>query len=68
MAMKEAERRHVFQLKAVEERLVTEKTMWQENYTQRQETTFFAREREMRDSLRQERDKVSRSIAFGNII
>ena len=49
------------QLRTVEERLGTEKTAWQENFTRRQETTFLAREREMRESLRQERDKVGYS-------
>ena len=57
-AVEEAERRHSSQLRAVEERLATEREAWQENYTRRQETTFLAREREMRESLRKERDKV----------
>lgn len=56
--MEEAERRHSSQLKAVEERLSTEREAWQENFTRKQETTFLSREREMRESLRQERDKV----------
>ena len=58
MTLEEAERRHGCQLRAVEERLATERDAWQENYTRRQETVFLAREREMRESLRQERDKV----------
>ena len=56
--MAEAERRHGSQMRAVEERVATERTAWQENFTRRQESTFLAREREMRESLRQERDKV----------
>lgn len=57
-AVEEAERRHSSQLKAVEERLSTEREAWQENFTRKQETTLLSREREMRESLRQERDKV----------
>ena len=58
--MAEAERRHKSQLRAVEERLGAEREAWQENFTRKQETAFLAREREMRESLRQERDKVGR--------
>lgn len=56
--LEEAERRHGSQLRSLEERLVTERQAWQENYTRRQEAAFLTREREMRESLRQERDKV----------
>ena len=57
-AMEEAERRHGSQLRSLEEKMATERQAWQENFSRRQETTFLAREREMRESLRQERDKV----------
>ena len=56
--MEETERRHGSQLKSLEERMTTERGAWQENYTRRQETAFLAREREMRERLRLERDKV----------
>ena len=57
-AKEEAERRHASQLRALEERMATERQTWQESFTRRQENALLAREREMRESLRQERDKV----------
>lgn len=63
--MEEAERRHSSQLKSVEERLSTEREAWRENFTRKQETTFLSREREMRESLRQERDKVRLECIVG---
>ena len=57
-AMEEVERRHGVQLRSLEERLTAEREAWQENYTRRQETALLTREREMRESLRLERDKV----------
>lgn len=66
--MEEAERRHSSQLKSVEERLSTEREAWQENFTRKQETTFLSREREMRESLRQERDKVRLECTTGVIL
>ena len=56
--LEEKERRHGSELRALEERLAAEKEAWQENVTRRQETAILAREREMREALRQERDKV----------
>ena len=54
----EMERSHATQLQTLVERMATEKEAWQENITRKQETALMAKEREMRDTLRQERDKV----------
>ena len=56
------QRRHSSELREQRERLELEKQAWEENILKRQDTTMMTREREMREQLRQERDKVKTSI------
>ena len=52
------ERRQRAELKSLEERLGVEKEAWQENFLRRQETALLTKERELREAVRKERDKV----------
>ena len=52
------QRRHSIELREQRERLELERQAWEENLLKRQETSMMTREREMKEQLRQERDKV----------
>ncbi|XP_062502627.1 centrosomal protein of 131 kDa-like [Corticium candelabrum] len=56
-ALEELERRHKSELRELNERLTIEKTAWQENMIKKQDDIFATRERELRESMRKERDK-----------
>ncbi|KAM9716461.1 centrosomal protein of 131 kDa isoform 2-T3 [Menidia menidia] len=53
----EQERRHQMEMKALQERLEIERQTWEENYRKKEEAWMLARERELKDELRRERDK-----------
>ncbi|XP_034715878.1 centrosomal protein of 131 kDa isoform X4 [Etheostoma cragini] len=53
----EQERRHQVEMKALQERLDIEKQTWEENYKRKEEAWLLSRERELKEELRQERDK-----------
>ena len=53
------QRRHSSELREQRERMELEKQAWEENILKRQDTAMMTREREMREQLRQERDKVN---------
>ncbi len=42
----------------MDERLVAERQIWEENLTKKQEADMMTKERELRRTLREERDKV----------
>ena len=44
-------------MKELEERLKIEKQSWEENYMKKQETVLVAKERELREQVRRDRDK-----------
>ena len=54
----EMERRHNCDIKDLQERSKVEKQTWEENLLRRQEANALSKEREIRDQLRKERDKV----------
>ncbi|XP_033095874.1 centrosomal protein of 131 kDa-like isoform X2 [Anneissia japonica] len=56
-AREEQERRHVTEVRELEERLKLEKEAWVENYMKKQETLLLSKERELREHVRQDRDK-----------
>ena len=56
--LEELQRRHSSELKEVRERMEVEKQAWEESILKRQEAALMAKERELREQLRQERDKV----------
>ena len=56
--LEEMQRRHSSELREQRERMELEKQAWEENILKRQDTAMMTREREMREQLRQERDKV----------
>lgn len=58
--LEELERRHLSELREVRERTEVERQAWEENILKRQESALMAKERELREQLRQERDKVQR--------
>ncbi|KAM6896924.1 centrosomal protein of 131 kDa [Xenentodon cancila] len=59
----EQERRHQMEMKALQERLDIEKQTWEESYKTREEAWMLSRERELKEELRQERDKeIQRAI------
>lgn len=60
--LEEMQRRHSSELREQRERMELEKQAWEENILKRQDTTMMTREREMREQLRQERDKVNTTI------
>lgn len=45
------------ELEELRERLATEKEAWEQNYLKKQEGWMVGKEREVRESLRQERDR-----------
>ncbi|XP_077979762.1 centrosomal protein of 131 kDa-like [Glandiceps talaboti] len=53
----EAERRHMSEVRDLEERLKVEKQAWEENYMKKQETWLLSKERELKDNVRRDRDK-----------
>ncbi|XP_061160346.1 centrosomal protein of 131 kDa isoform X2 [Syngnathus typhle] len=53
----EQERRHQAELKKLQERFAQEKTGWEEEYRKKQEAGLLRHERQLREELRQERDK-----------
>ncbi|NXW57190.1 CP131 protein, partial [Eurystomus gularis] len=53
----EQERRHQAEMKMLKERLEMEKQAWEASYVKKEEAWLLARERELREELRQERDK-----------
>ncbi|KAJ8038079.1 hypothetical protein HOLleu_19055 [Holothuria leucospilota] len=56
-ARDEQERRHKTEVKDMEERLRIEKESWEENYMKKQETTLMSKERELKEKVREERDR-----------
>jgi hypothetical protein len=65
--LEEMQRRHSSELREQRERMDVEKQAWEENILKRQDTAMMTREREMREQLRQERDKVKRSFFLFNV-
>ena len=65
-AFGESERRRASELREVRERAELERQAWEENLLRKQEATLLARERELRETLRRERDKVWR--VYSNLI
>ena len=61
--LEEMQRRHASELREQRERMELEKQAWEENILKRQDTTMMTREREMREQLRQERDKVKTTLS-----
>ena len=55
----EIERRHGCEVKDLTERSKVEKQAWEENMIKKQEVEMLGKEREMREQLRKERDKVT---------
>lgn len=53
----EQERRHQVEMKALLERLEIEKQTWEENYMKKEEVWLLTRERELKEEVRQGRDK-----------
>ncbi|XP_036427894.1 centrosomal protein of 131 kDa isoform X2 [Colossoma macropomum] len=53
----EQERRHQVEMKALRERLEIEKQTWEENYMKKEEAWLLSRERELKEEVRQGRDK-----------
>ncbi|XP_077406756.1 centrosomal protein of 131 kDa isoform X2 [Vanacampus margaritifer] len=53
----EQERRHQAELKKLQERFDQEKMSWEEEYRKKQEAGLLRHERQLREELRQERDK-----------
>ncbi|XP_037133954.1 centrosomal protein of 131 kDa isoform X2 [Syngnathus acus] len=53
----EQERRHQAELKKLQERFAQEKMGWEEEYRKKQEAGLLRHERQLREELRQERDK-----------
>ncbi|XP_053495905.1 centrosomal protein of 131 kDa isoform X4 [Ictalurus furcatus] len=53
----EQERRHQVEMKALQERLEIEKQTWEENYMKKEEVWLLTRERELKEEVRQGRDK-----------
>ncbi|XP_056152829.1 centrosomal protein of 131 kDa isoform X2 [Lampris incognitus] len=53
----EQERRHQVEMKALQERLEIEKQTWEENYMKKEEAWLLSRERELKEEVRQGRDK-----------
>ena len=56
--LEEMQRRHSSEVREVRERVEVERQAWEENIMKRQENSLMTREREMKEQLRQERDKV----------
>ena len=56
--LEEIQRRHSSELREQRERLELEKQSWEENLLKRQETAMMTKEREMKEQLRRDRDKV----------
>ena len=52
------ERRHNCDIKDLQERAKIEKQAWEENILRRQEASTLSKEREIREQLKKERDKV----------
>ncbi|XP_070580321.1 centrosomal protein of 131 kDa-like [Ptychodera flava] len=53
----ESDRRHNSEIRELEERLKVEKEAWEENYMKKQETWLLAKERELKENVRRDRDK-----------
>ncbi|KFQ98658.1 5-azacytidine-induced protein 1 [Nipponia nippon] len=53
----EQERRHQAEVKVLKDRLEIEKQAWEANYMKKEEAWLLARERELREEVRKERDK-----------
>ena len=62
--LEEMQRRHSSELREQRERMELEKQAWEENILKRQDTAMMTREREMKEQLRQERDKVNFFLIF----
>ena len=58
--LEEMQRRHSSEMREQREKIELEKQAWEENLLKRQETTMMTREREMKEQLRQDRDKVTK--------
>ena len=56
--LEEIQRRHSSELRELRERMEVERQAWEENILKKQDTAMLTREREMREQLRLERDKV----------
>ncbi|KAI0220340.1 hypothetical protein LSAT2_028141 [Lamellibrachia satsuma] len=56
-AREEQERRHLAEVTQLREQLGLEKHAWEENYMKKKETWLMAKERELKDQVRRERDR-----------
>ena len=56
--LEELRRRHSSELRELRERMEVERQTWEENILKKQEAAMLTKEREMREQLRLERDKV----------
>ncbi|CAE1176038.1 AZI1 [Acanthosepion pharaonis] len=51
------EKRHKIEIQEIREKLALEKAAWEENFMKKQETTLLAKERELKEKVRRDRDK-----------
>jgi hypothetical protein len=58
----EQERRHTNEINELKEKLTIDKQNWEENYMKNQETILAHKERELREQMKQERDKEIEKI------
>ncbi|KAI8500064.1 hypothetical protein Bbelb_223810 [Branchiostoma belcheri] len=56
-ARDEQERRHAAEVKQVQDRLKVEKEAWEENYMKKQDTWLLQKERELKETVKRDRDK-----------
>ncbi|XP_067952002.1 centrosomal protein of 131 kDa-like isoform X2 [Watersipora subatra] len=56
-AREEQERRHQAELTELKERLTIERDAWEQNYMKKQEAWLLSKERELKESVKQERDR-----------
>jgi 5-azacytidine-induced protein 1 len=58
----EQERRHTNEVNELKEKLNLEKENWEENLMKKQETILASKERELREQMKQERDREIEKI------
>lgn len=58
----EQDQRHANEVQALKEKLTIEKQNWEENYMKQQETLFASKERQLREQMKQERDREIEKI------
>ncbi|XP_078691966.1 centrosomal protein of 131 kDa-like [Branchiostoma floridae x Branchiostoma belcheri] len=56
-ARDEQERRHAAEVKQLQDRLKVEKEAWEENYMKKQDTWLLQKERELKETVKRDRDK-----------